>query len=246
MLASKFSSAASLPLSDFRELKRVRPWLPGMLWWLDLLSCPLKPPPDQQQGCFIFLSLVCYPREHTIIYALEFIYTHCIRMVEVLCNSMLLHISFNFQVQWCHIVSRWYRLQNSEDSINRGFCCSTFLATLPVYTDWPEQVTWPCLKSIWPGSILNTELEMEKGEMRKERTHHQATSLIPSGFPLCLTSRLGKAAGTLPPPFSIPCLPAAFMEHFPDKANGEAFKTTHFSYYLSSLFYLLIFPFLNK
>lgn len=78
MLASKFSSAASLPLSDFRELKRVRSWLPGILWWLDLLSSPIKPPPDQQQGCFIFFSLACYPREHTIIDALEFIYTHCI------------------------------------------------------------------------------------------------------------------------------------------------------------------------
>lgn len=135
MLALKFSSAASLPLSDFRELKRVRPWLPGMLWWLDLLSRPLKPPPDQQQGYFISLSLVRYPREHTIIYALEFIYTHCTRMVKVPRNSMLLHISFNFQVQRRHIVSRCYRLQNSADSINRGFCCSTFLATLPAYTD---------------------------------------------------------------------------------------------------------------
>lgn len=105
-----------------------------MLWWLDLLSRPLKPPPDQQQGYFISSSLVRYPREHTIIYALEFIDTHWTHMVEVPCNSMLVHISFNFQVQRHRIVSRCYRLQNSADSINRGFCYSTFLAILPTYT----------------------------------------------------------------------------------------------------------------
>lgn len=189
MLALKFSSAVSLPLSEFRELKRARPWLPGMLWWLDR-SRPLKPPPDKQQGCFIFLSLVCYSREHTINYALEFIYAHCIHMVEVPHNSMLLHISFNVQVQQRHIASRCYVLQNSADSINRGFCCSAFLATRPAYTDCLEQVTWPFLKSVSPRSTLNTELEMEKGKMRKERTHRHATALIFSNFPLCFTPLL--------------------------------------------------------
>ena len=76
LLAPNFSAAASLPLSRFLQLKRIRvkPWirlfsLRECYGWFDLLSRPLlsRPlqlSPYQQLACFTFLSFMCSVEQH--------------------------------------------------------------------------------------------------------------------------------------------------------------------------------------
>ena len=63
LLASHFSSAASSPLSDFIELKRVRAllwirlWLKGMLWLVWFFYLDLKLSPYHQYVCFLIIHV---------------------------------------------------------------------------------------------------------------------------------------------------------------------------------------------
>ena len=85
VLASKFSSAASLPLSTFPELKRVRVllWIRQHLrecWSRFDLFKPLKLSLYQQEGYFTFLLFMCSWEYH-----LQFLQKHflCIHKLPV-------------------------------------------------------------------------------------------------------------------------------------------------------------------